>query len=200
MSGLTFSRGRRPILSNFSMHARRGERVRLAGPVGSGKTTLLRLILGTNRYQAGTILVGGHDIAATSARSLRRAIVYVPQQPTLFDRTLYENVSYGTDATREQVAARLREYGVDYVGMDEKLGRRGSRLSGGQRQIVYLIRCLFREDAPLLLLDEPTASLDPDARKVVLRLLDQVMGSRTVLMATHDPDLARMATREVSVG
>jgi ABC-type multidrug transport system fused ATPase/permease subunit len=126
----------------------------------------------------------------------------VPQVPVLFDRSIYENIVYGIHPrpSEERVLALIREVGIDKIllshgdGIHRRVGKNGSMLSGGQRQIVWILRALL-QDPQVLLLDEPTAAIDPQTKQTVQSLLERASIGRTVLMVTHDEFLMSRATR-----
>ena len=131
---------------------------------------------------------------------LRDSIVYIPQHPKLFNRTLWENISYGLPTegpnkiTREAIYKFLKEMELNELKevfkerMDKEVGKQGSRLSGGQRQMVWLIRAILR-NSPVIILDEPTASLDPVSKKQVKKMIGLLSNNRTLMLITHDEEL-----------
>jgi len=187
-----------PLYNGVHLTVAHGERVLLRGPNGTGKSTLLALLMGNLPYEAGSVTVGGVEVSATEARVLRSRVVLVPQRPDLFDRTVYENIAFGTGASREEVQALLDRFEIDFASLDTPVGKGGSHLSGGQRQIIALMRAFLRRDAPLLLLDEPTAAFDPATRDRAMALVASIMEGRTTLLVTHDVELSRFATRIVT--
>lgn len=165
----------------------RGARLRVRGPIGCGKSTLAKVVLGLHRPTAGALRLCGHDIDTMPRARLARLVSYVPQSVRLLDRTVFENLALGLPAlSRERAAATLRDFGVDFVGLDDEVGKGGGRLSGGQRAVLYLARVVLR-DTPVVICDELTANLDPVARARVLALLRQVAEGRTLIFITHDP-------------
>nr|QBK87088.1 MAG: ABC transporter [Marseillevirus LCMAC103] len=206
-SDVTVRHGERRVLDRFSLAVPAGQKVAIVGKNGSGKTTLVRALLKLQPYE-GTIEVDGQNIAALDPGRLRRQFVYVPQNPRLFNRTLYENITYGVPrTTRAQVRALLARFGLSAAfggGLGQRVGKNGSKLSGGQRQIVFLLRCVLRcarAGGPrVVILDEPTASLDDANKAQLFEILRTLMQGRTVLMVTHDPFLLRGADRVVDLG
>ena len=178
-------------LDGVSLTISPGDRVVLTGPNGAGKSSLLALLLRFCEPTAGRIDVGGTDLAAIPVRSWRDQIAWVPQRPYLFAGTVAENIALGMpDATPDAVrqAARLAgaEEFIDALpgGFSAHLPERGLILSAGQRQRVALARAFLR-DAPLVLLDEPTAHLDPVGARQIMTVLETLMAGRTVILVSH---------------
>jgi ATP-binding cassette, subfamily B, bacterial len=195
----------RPVLHDFDLRIGAGETVALIGPSGAGKSTTLHLLLRLYDVEAGSVTIDGVDVRDTKLQSLRERIAFVPQDPWLLDGTLAENIAFGAgDATRADVLAAGRAALVDEFarnmpnGYDTPLGEGGVRLSGGQRRRVALARAAI-SNAPLVLLDEPTASLDPVAASSIMRAIRSATAERTVLLVTHDQDTAAIADRVVNL-
>jgi ABC-type multidrug transport system fused ATPase/permease subunit len=193
----------RPVLRRFDLTVAAGETVCLFGPSGAGKSTVLHLLLRLYDVDAGRILLDGTDVRRFAAVDLRRRLAFVPQDPWLLDGTIAENIAFGSvTATRAQVLAAGRAAWVDEFalalpeGYDTPLGESGVRLSGGQRRRVALARAVV-SSAPVVLLDEPTTSLDAEAARQVVGAIRSATADRTVLLVTHDPVLAAIADRTV---
>ena len=194
-----------PVLHDFSLRIGAGETVALIGASGAGKSTLLHLLLRLYDVDAGAVLIDGVDVRDCRQHSLRERIAFVPQDPWLIDGTLAENIAFGSaTATRAEVLAAGRAALVDEfahrmpAGYDTPLGEGGVRLSGGQRRRVALARAAV-SNAPLVLLDEPTASLDPESAASIMQAIQSATARRTVLLVTHDRDLAAIADRVVTL-
>ena len=188
---LTYPGRDRPALDQVSLAIRPGEHITLTGPSGAGKTSLLALLLRFTEAGSGTIEAGRADLAAIPAAAWRAQIAWVPQHPHLFAGTAAQNIALGRpDAGRAAVTAAAELAGaasfIDELpaGYDTQLGERGLRLSAGQRQKIAIARAFLR-DAPLLLLDEPTAHLDPISAAGIREALGVLMAGRTVLHVTH---------------
>jgi ATP-binding cassette, subfamily B, bacterial len=193
----------RPVIADFDLEIRTGETVCLMGPSGAGKSTILHLLLRLYDVDGGAILLDGVDIRAMRLDSLRRRIAFVPQDPWLLDATIAENIAFGAERpTLRAVLAAGRAAQLDEVvadlpaGYDTPLGEAGVGLSGGQRRRVALARAAL-SSAPLMLLDEPTASLDQGSAQAVVRAIRATTEARTVLIVTHDRELAALADRVV---
>jgi ATP-binding cassette subfamily B protein len=190
-----------PLYDDFSLMIEPGERVALVGPTGSGKSTFVKLIQRLYDVQGGRILVDGQDIAHVTQGSLRRAIAVVPQDPALFHRTLSDNIAYARpDATQDEIVlAARRARAHDFIarlpkGYDTLVGERGVKLSGGERQRVAIARA-FLADAPILVLDEATSSLDVETERQVQAAMEELMVGRTTIVIAHRLSTIRGADR-----
>jgi ABC-type multidrug transport system fused ATPase/permease subunit len=198
--GVSFSyTGRRDTLRDISFEVRPGETVAIVGPTGAGKTTLTNLLIRFFDPQAGTITLDGIDIAKLTLRSLREQFSVVLQEPLLFSGTIAENIRYGRlDASQDDVEKAARAANAhDFVaglpkGYDTVIGERGAQLSGGERQRIAVARA-FLKDAPILILDEPTSSIDSRTEGVILDALDDLMAGRTSFMVAHRLSTVRHA-------
>lgn len=179
------------ILNDFSLTIGPQEKVALVGSSGAGKTTITKLLLRLYDLTSGTITIDGQDISRVTQESLRKAIAFVPQEPMLFHRTLMENIRYGRqDATDEEVIeaakqAHCYEFISHYpLGFETLVGERGVKLSGGERQRVAIARAILK-DAPILVLDEATSSLDSESERLIQDALLQLMKGKTVIAIAH---------------
>jgi ATP-binding cassette, subfamily B, bacterial len=191
----------RPIYHDFSLRIAPGERVALVGPTGSGKSTFVKLLQRLYDVQGGKIVIDGQDIAAVRQGSLRQSIAVVPQDPALFHRTIAENISYARpDATLDEIKlAAQRARAHDFIsvlpkGYDTLVGERGVKLSGGERQRVAIARA-FLADAPILVLDEATSSLDVETEVQVQAATEELMAGRTTIVIAHRLSTIRGADR-----
>jgi ATP-binding cassette, subfamily B, bacterial MsbA len=179
------------VLKGVSLSVPPGRTVALVGPSGSGKSTLVNLCLRFFDPQSGRVMIDGQDIAHVTIASLRDAIGLVTQDPVLFDDTIRANIAYGTKPEDEAqvIAAAKAAAAHDFIiglpkGYDTRVGEAGALLSGGERQRIAIARAIYK-DAPILLLDEPTSSLDSEAEAKVQTALEGLMRGRTVLMIAH---------------
>jgi ATP-binding cassette subfamily B protein len=190
-----------PLYRDFTLIIAPGERVALVGPTGSGKSTFVKLIQRLYDVQGGRILIDGQDISKVVQGSLRRSIAVVPQDPALFHRTIAENIAYARpDAAPEEIAlAARRARAHDFIlrlpkGYDTLVGERGVKLSGGERQRVAIARA-FLADAPILVLDEATSSLDVETERQVQAAMEELMAGRTTIVIAHRLSTIRGADR-----
>lgn len=179
------------ILKNYSLSVAPGEKVALVGPSGAGKSTVTKLLLRLYDVTSGTIRIDGQDISRVTQDSLRESIAFVPQEPILFHRTLMDNIKYGRrDATDEDVieaSKKARCHGFISalpLGYDTFVGERGIKLSGGERQRVAIARAILK-NAPILILDEATSSLDSESESLIQEALAVLMGGKTVVVIAH---------------
>ncbi len=183
--------GREPILRGLDLTIEAGQRVGLVGASGAGKSTVIALLQRFYDVDAGAIRIDGQDLRTVTQASLRSTIAIVPQDISLFHRSVRENIRYARpEATREAVlaaatAARCRDF-IEALpdGFDTVVGDRGTKLSGGQRQRLAIARALLK-DAPILLLDEATSALDSESEQAIQAALDVLMQGRTVIAIAH---------------
>ena len=183
-------------LDSVSFKIRAKDRVAIVGSSGSGKTTILKLIMGFGRPSDGAVLIDGHNVRDMRRKHLRKHISLVPQSIKLFNRSIMDNICYGSpNLDPEQVKNELKTLHVMRAfnalpdGLDSVVGKNGDKLSGGQKQIVYLLRCYFRR-TPIVLVDEPTSALDGENAKYVRRMIDAMSRHATLIVVTHDPSFA----------
>lgn len=180
-----------PLYDGFSIAIRPGEKVALVGPSGSGKSTFVKLVQRLYDIQGGQIRIDGQDISTVKQVSLRRSIALVPQDPILFHRSLAENIAYGNPgASMEEIEDAARQaYAHDFItalpqGYDTPVGERGVKLSGGERQRVAIARAILA-DAPILILDEATSSLDSMSEAYIQKALERLETGRTTIVIAH---------------
>jgi ATP-binding cassette subfamily B protein len=219
------------IFRDLTVHFEAGQRTVITGTIGSGKSTLVKLIMALVQPQQGDLYISGRWYRDVSARDVRRSIGYMPQEATLFDRSILENVIYGIPGmspddpnVATSIEAKMRGLGLfdEFADMEDglltRVQKNGSRLSGGQRQLVWFMRLIVR-DAPVLIMDEPTAAMDAKTKLAFLRALDRISSGgppprdpgsssgpktasqqqqqKTIIMITHDEDLLGIATRRI---
>jgi thiol reductant ABC exporter CydD subunit len=193
-----------PVLDGLSLELRPGERVALLGPSGSGKSTVASLLLRFADPGSGRVLVGDRDLRDVDLEGWRRSLAWLPQRPHLFADTIAGNIALADpSASRDQVRRAAVAAGAGFIeelpdGFETCIGEGGTQLSAGQARRIGLARALLR-DAPLLVLDEPTAHLDADTAAAVGDAIMRASAGRTTLLITHDEALARRADRVISL-
>ena len=190
-----------PLYRDLSVTIRGGERVGLVGHSGSGKTTFVKLIQRLYDVTGGRVLIDGQDVAGATQQSLRSQIAIVPQEPILFHRTLAENIGYGRPGASEAEIARAARLANahDFIvrlpkGYRTLVGERGVKLSGGERQRIAIARA-FLADAPILILDEATSSLDSESEQLIQAAVERLLKGRTAIVIAHRLSTVRAMDR-----
>ena len=198
-----YSEKTRPALKGISLQIEEGEKIALLGRIGSGKSTLLKVMAGLQPVSSGSIMVDDFELSQYHPATLRNRIGYVPQEAALFHGTVRDNVALGnTQLSDADILNALEISGLgDYIkshplGLLGEVGERGSLLSGGQRRALTLARCLIQSN-PLLLLDEPTANLDPQTEKSFVNTLKAHTDGRTLVVATHKASVLELVDRAI---
>lgn len=188
-----------PVLHDLSLAIHPGQTVALCGPSGSGKSTILNLLLRFYDPTSGQVLLDGRDLRSIRRESLRRHFALVQQETFLFNESVLDNIRYGhSEATIEQVIAAAKAANAHGFitalpnGYDTQVGERGVRLSGGQKQRISIARAFLANPA-ILLLDEPTSSVEPDSEAAIVAALDRLMAGRTTVLTSHRPSLINSA-------
>jgi len=191
----------RPVVQHVNFTVQPGEVVAIVGPTGAGKSTLASLIIRFYDPESGRVLLDGHDVRDLTVRTLRDNIALVLQEPVLFSGTIRDNIAYGRpDAPIEEIEAAARAANAhDFIvalesGYDTQAGERGARLSGGERQRIAMARA-FLIDAPILVLDEPTSSVDSRTEEVIIDALERLMVGRTTFIIAHRLSTIRAADK-----
>lgn len=180
-----------PIINNLNLSIKAGEKVGLVGVSGGGKTTLIHLLQRLENTPQKMLFINGHDITELSQDSLHKLIAFIPQDTSLFHRTIAENMAYGTfNATKKQIEdAAKTAYLADFINdlpqkYDTLVGDKGIKLSGGQRQRVAIARAILK-DSPILILDEATSALDSESENYIQKAMKKLMKDKTVIAIAH---------------
>lgn len=199
--GFTYENQTEALYDDFTLQVIPGEKIALVGESGSGKSTFIKLLQRLYDVDEGRILIDGQDIATVTQTSLRQAISTVPQEPVLFHRSLSENISYcRPDASKDEIVHAARQAHADEFisslssGYDTLVGERGVKLSGGERQRVAMARA-FLADAPILILDEATSSLDSVTEAEIQSAISGLMAGRTTILIAHRLSTIRKVDR-----
>ena len=202
---LTYEGANKPALENLNLNIKAGEKIAVLGKIGSGKTTLIKIITGLVSPSSGNVKAGGVELSNLHPDDIRKTISVCLQTPLLFSGTVKENLLLGNpEASDEEIIAASKLTGVDRIvdelpkGYATQLNEKGEMLSGGQRQAITLTRTLIN-NPDILLLDEPTSSMDTQTEKFVLENLKTWIKTKTVLVATHRGQLLELADRVVVI-
>lgn len=193
------------ILNNLNLTINPGETVAFVGQIGSGKSTCAKLLVRLFNFDSGDILFNNTLITSLSIENLRQHVHYIPQHPKLFNRTLYENIIYAVkrNVPPEEVLTLIKKLDIPEVyemfklKMNDTVGKNGSKLSGGQRQVVWLLRALLSKP-PVIILDEPTASMDNKSKIEVTKLVKKLGENSTIILITHDELLLKYVDRKIT--
>jgi ABC-type multidrug transport system fused ATPase/permease subunit len=184
-------KGSRHVVKDFELSIPSGQRLGLVGPSGAGKTTLMGLLMRMHDVAEGAIRIDGQDIRTVTQESLRQSLALIPQDTSLFHRTLVENIRYGRPGApdEEVILAAKRAHAHDFIvelehGYKTLVGERGLKLSGGQRQRIAIARAILR-NAPILMLDEATSALDSHSEQVIQEAMREAMAGKTVIAIAH---------------
>jgi ABC-type bacteriocin/lantibiotic exporter with double-glycine peptidase domain len=184
------------ILKNINLDIKYGEKVAIVGSIGSGKTTLIKLICRLLPVSSGNVYLGNIDINTIDINSYRDLVAYVPQYVNLFNRTIKENIFYGSEYSENIV----KKYGINTIfkDLDKNVGFNGKNMSGGQKQIIYILRNLVNSKKKIIVMDEPTASLDGNTKDYFLNLI-KLITDKTIIIVTHDKDCFNVLTRRITL-
>ena len=171
------------------------DRVAIIGTNGSGKSTIIKLIMGYYKVSSGQVLHNGVNVLDINREYLRSKISVINQKVVLFNRSIIDNICYGNNLPKEKVKQILKSLQVMRIfknkpeGLETLAGLHGSELSGGQKQIIYLLRC-YLSNKPIIIMDEPTAAVDSTHKKYIMRMIDEMAKKSTLIVVTHDPEYA----------
>jgi ABC-type bacteriocin/lantibiotic exporter with double-glycine peptidase domain len=194
------------ILDNFNLRLYPGQKIALVGASGSSKTSVISLIMGVKQFHGGNLFINGVSIKEIDIDDLRKHIVYIPQHPKLFNRTLEENLTYGLpkEITTEHIFKFMKDNGFTELEqifrrrLKEKVGKTGERLSGGLRQIVWFLRAIMRESS-LIVCDEPLNNLDLDSIKYVTKMIDFIGKTKGLIIVTHNLTITENLDRIITM-
>ena len=195
------------ILDKFNLRIYPRQKIAIIGHAGSGKTSLLTLLTKIKGFQGGDIFINGISISKLDTDDLREKLVFIPQHPKLFNRTLEENLTYGLppEITIDKIFTFMRENGftdledVFRKRINEKVGKSGSNFSGGQKSLIWMIRAIMKPSS-LVILDEPNSALDVDSRAHVAKMIDIISRNRSVIIITHNFEMNDSMDRVITMG
>ena len=192
----THNSAKEKLFDKLNLRIKRNEKIAILGAISSGKSSIMKLLARLQTFQGGNIYINEIPITEIDISDLREKIIYIPQHPKLFNRTLRENLLFGLDKsiTVESILKFIKECGLDDIEhiyrtrMDDKVGKGGSHLSGGSRQLLWIIRAIMQK-CSLCILDEPSSSLDPQSKENIKKMMHIMGKDRAVIMITHDYDM-----------
>tara|TARA_Y100000389_G_scaffold205141_1_gene264001 strand:+ start:24665 stop:26350 length:1686 start_codon:yes stop_codon:yes gene_type:complete len=193
------------VLKNINFKIYKNEAIWLKGHSGSGKSTIFKMVLGYLKPTNGNISILGKDISNTNVSVLRNVITYVEQDTNLFDSNVYENIVYGNiKVPRNKIYNIIKHLNIKVFdnlpkGLDSPVGILGSNLSGGQKQIILLLRAYFRKNTKILLLDEPISAVDVESVPEILKLISHMKKNKTLIVVSHNNDIEKIITRQIEM-
>ncbi len=195
--------GDKNVIENFNLSIQPGECIALTGKIGAGKSSLVKALLKLLPY-TGEIYVDGKNTSTLDPSSVRAQVLYVRQNPLPFNRTLYENIVYGNETvTKSQISELFDMYdlhGFFRHGLDTRVGKKGGKLSGGQKMVMFLLRIIIQKKKKIVVVDEPTSSLDPATASKIIEIIRDVTQKQTTIIITHDEKVSAIADRIIVVG
>jgi ATP-binding cassette subfamily B protein len=203
---LKFSHDKKKIFNKFNLEIIPKTNLGIIGESGNGKSTLVKLIMGYFPVKNKTIYIDNKDINKHSIESIRSQIIYLNQNTKLFNETIYYNIQYGNDITEEQINLLIKKFNLEKIfenlenGFKTVVGVNGDKLSGGQKQIVQLLRCYGSIDrVKIAIFDEPTASVDPNTKQTILNIIKDLTEHCTSIMITHDISNLSICNRVIKI-
>lgn len=205
INNLTFGYSKEKILfKNFSININSKEKVGLIGPSGNGKSSLIKILMGYYSIDDNTIFIDDQDINKFNLNSLRKQITYINQNTKLFNKTIFENIKYGNTISNKEIIDIYKKYNLQRIfknipnGFDTNVGVNGDSLSGGQKQIILLLRNYFKSNK-IYILDEPTSALDNQTRETVIKIIKDMSKDSTLIIITHDMNNLELINRKVKL-
>lgn len=198
------------IFNNFSLNIKHGEKIGILGESGNGKSTLIKLIMGYFKSPNNSILIDDKDINNYNSESIRKQITYINQNTKLFNETIYYNIKYGNNLTIEQIDELINKFKLNTIfsnldnGFNTNVGVNGDKLSGGQKQIIQLLRAFGQNSKnttlnKIIILDEPTASVDPKTKEIIIEIVNYFSVNSTLILVTHDISNLKLVNRYIKI-
>ena len=192
------------VIKNISLNIKAGDKIAITGNSGNGKSTLIKLLMGYYKVDNNMIYIDNIDINEYELNNLRTQISYVNQNTKLFNTTIIENIKYGTYMTDKDVISIINDIGINDLysnlehGYNSKVGVGGDKLSGGQRQMVHILRC-FGKKNKIIILDEPTSSMDVYTKSLIMKAIKKLSKNCTLIIITHDKELLQLVEKVVVI-
>ena len=204
INNLTFGYGNYLIFNGLTLHIKDGEKMAITGSSGNGKSTLIKLIMGYYKVDNEMIKIDDIDINNYDLNTLRQQISYVNQNTKLFNMSIMDNIKYGTNMSNKDVINIINDIGINSLyanlddGFDSKVGVGGEKLSGGQRQMIHILRC-FGKNNKIIILDEPTSAIDVYTKSLILKAIQKLSKQCTLIVITHDKELLQIVNRVIVI-
>jgi len=192
------------IFKNFSLKVNSKQKLAIIGKSGSGKSTLIKILMGYVKVDDNSIFIDNQDINKYSLNSLRRQISYIGQNIKLFNKSIYYNIQYGNNYTKEQIDVLIKKYDLDLVfkninnNFNINIGVNGELLSGGQKQVIQLLR-IYNGNNKIIVLDEPTSALDVVTKKIIVQMIKDISKDSTLIIITHDDSNLELVDSEFTI-
>ena len=201
----THDNAKEQLFHKLNLRIKKMEKIAILGGIGSGKSSCMKLLVSLQSFQGGNIYINDVPITEIDVDNLRQNIIYIPQHPKLFNRTLRENLTYGLppSITAEHILTFMKENGFTELEeifrkrMDEKVGKGGQNFSGGQKGTIWFLRAAMQE-ANLIVADEPTSALDPQSKLQIKKMLDIIAKKKAIIVITHDNDMTKGMDRIIT--
>ena len=189
--------GKENIFTDFSLEIPAKQKIAILGKSGRGKSTLIKLITGYYKLNKGSILIDNTDISSVDLNDLRKNIGYVSQNNILFNKTVWENIGYGNDKSKEYIQNLINSLSIN-INLDDSVGIMGDKLSGGQKQMVHILRAICKQNK-IVILDEPTSSIDTVNKDIIINAIKQLSINSTVILITHDKDILGLFDKQFNL-
>lgn len=201
----THDNAKEQLFNKLNLRIKKFEKIAILGGIGSGKSSCMKLLVSLQTFQGGNIYINEVPITEIDVNNLRQTIIYIPQHPKLFNRTLRENLTYGLppEITAEHILTFMKENGfieledIFRKRMDEKVGKGGQNFSGGQKGTIWFLRAAM-QNANLIIADEPTSALDPQSKAQIKKMIDIIAKKKAVIVITHDNDMTKGMDRVIT--
>jgi len=197
--------GRDLLFKHFYLHIPNKQKVCVLGPSGNGKSTLIKLIMGYYPVSEDSIILDHKDITKYDINSIRNQISYVNQNNKLFKGTIYENIQYGNQMTKDEIQQLVSTFGIQKIydnlkdGFETDVGVGGDQLSGGQKQMIHILRSFGKPDNKIIILDEPTGAIDPKNKHIILNVIEELSKNSTLILITHDESIIKICDRVIKI-
>jgi len=192
------------LFKNFYLTIKDKENIAIVGQSGNGKSSLIKLIMGYYKVDDNMIYIGDDDINTFDLNDLRKQISYVNQNSKLFNMTVMENIQYGNNMSEEEIINMCEKLNISNIfknlknGYKTNVGIDGNNLSGGQRQIIHILRCIFKRNK-IVILDEPTSAIDKDNTQIIINIIKELSKNSTLILITHDESILYIADRIITL-